>query len=178
MGIMQVDREIAYCREKAAQFRALAAEYVAAERPIMAARLEEIANELDARAAALEQQTPQVPSEIHLPRQYRIYFFDRERQIVGRDDFVAATDLDALAIAETLSDACADRCAGYELWEGTRRIERGSLTGKLGPPQAIATSVQETVLERELAIRNSKWAIADSARLLDETSRLIERRRG
>jgi hypothetical protein len=32
--------------------------------------------------------------------------------------------------------------------------------------------------QRELAIHNSRWAIADRARLLEETSRLIDRRRG
>ena len=174
---MQVDREIAYCREKAAQFRALAAEYVAMQQAAMAARLEEIANELDSRAAALEKWTPKVPSEICLPQQYRLYFLDRNRRIVGRDDFLAVNDVDALAIAKMVSDACADRCAGFELWQCERRVEPGSPAHKADTPETIAAVVQETVLERELAIRNSAWAVADSIRLLEETSRLLARRR-
>jgi hypothetical protein len=175
---MQVDREIAYCREKAAQFRALAAEYTATEQSAMAARLEEIATELEIRAAALEKSTLQVQSEISLPRQYRLYFLDRRRRIVGCDDFAAASDRDALAIAEALADACADRCAGFELWQGERRVESGSLTGGPRTSETIAAAVQETVLERELAIRSSTWLVADSRRLLEETNRLLARQRG
>lgn len=176
---MQVDREIAYCREKAAQFRALAAEYTAMEQSAMAARLEEIATELEIRAAALEKWTLQVQSEISLPRQYHLYFLDRRRRIVGCDDFAAASDRDALAIAEALADACADRCAGFELWQGERRVESGSLTGGPRTSETIAAAVQETVLERELVIRSSStWLVADSRRLLEETNRLLARQRG
>ena len=106
---------------------------------------------------------------------YRLYFRDDDWAIVGRDDFEAEDDRRAVLIALTLCDACSDRCAGYGLWEGTRRVALSfPIRPRLGQ---VAPNVQDIVLEREAAIRDSRWAIADSTRLLEQTRSLLNQGR-
>jgi hypothetical protein len=103
---------------------------------------------------------------------YRVYFRNQHAFIVGRDDFVAVDDEDAVVIAKTLADACSDLCARFELWQSKRRVD-ASPEQTIPNANEIAARVQNIVLERELALRDSKWVIAESARLLKETERLL-----
>ena len=49
---------------------------------------------------------------------YRLYFIDRSG-IVGSPRMIeAASDREALALAQAARDACADRSRGVELWQG------------------------------------------------------------
>ena len=100
---------------------------------------------------------------------YRVFFRDEDKAIVGRDEFHADDDASAIVIGHMLADACADRCAEFELWQGTRRVDGGLAKG--GFPSA--DKIAGIVIEREIAIRDSRWTIADSARLLERTSRLV-----
>lgn len=108
---------------------------------------------------------------------YRLYFRDDDWAIVGRDDFEAEDDFQAILIARALCAACADRCAGYGLWQGTRRVNASfplrqpNLRANKLPPKA-----QDIVLEHELNILESQWTIADSERLLRQTARLLAQR--
>jgi len=107
---------------------------------------------------------------------YRVFFRAEDGTIVGRDDFDADDDASATAIAHMLADACSDRCADFELWQSTRRIDTHLPKFVLPPAEEIAAAAQQTVLDRELAIRDSKWIIADSVRLLEQTKRLLNAR--
>jgi CheY-like chemotaxis protein len=94
--------------------------------------------------------------------------FRIDGRIVGRDDFVV-TDLElAKAIAWTLFDACNDNCTGYELWRDTKLVAAlaGHQTAFMQSADAVRERCQGLVVEREEAIRDSRWAIASSKRLL------------
>jgi hypothetical protein len=58
-------------------------------------------------------------------------------------------------------------CTRIEVWHRTRRVNVGPQACK--PNDAIVTDVQAIVLERELALRDSKFAIAESGCLLKQT---------
>ena len=103
---------------------------------------------------------------------YRVYFRNQHAFVIGRDDFVAVDDDDAMVIAKTLADACSDLCAGIELWQSERRVDT-SPEQMIPDANEIAARVQNIVLERELVLRESKWVVAESARLLKETERLL-----
>ena len=104
---------------------------------------------------------------------YRIYFKNRHGFFIGCDDFDAQDDDHAMAIAQTLRSACSDICSGFELWQSARRVD----THIAGNAEEITAQVQNTVLEREMALLDSEWVIAESARLLKQTQRLVEHRR-
>ena len=108
---------------------------------------------------------------------YRLYFRDAGKQIVGRDDFDAENDARALVIARMLRDACSDSCTGFELWQNTRHVDLPYNCAGANADDMHA-KVEMIVIERELAICASRWAIADSARLLEQTRRLLNQTRG
>jgi hypothetical protein len=104
---------------------------------------------------------------------YRAYFIGWSGAIRGRDDFDAESDADAIAIAEALCDACSDVCKAFDLWQRTRHVSTSfSSRFKLSSEQ-IAAKNQETVLQRELVIRDSKWLIASSKRLVEQIQRML-----
>ena len=109
---------------------------------------------------------------------YRLYLRDAEKQVVGRDDFDSDNDARAMLIARMLRDACSDKCAGFELWQNTRRVDLPCPNWSKFSADEIHAKVQMIVLERELAIRDSRWTIADSARLLELTRRLLNKASG
>src|SRR5215831_18787066 len=99
---------------------------------------------------------------------YRIYLRDHLWMICGRDDFDAEGDDTAIAIAGILADACSDRCGSFEVWQGTRLVS-GVLALSPRPRvglSELAGSAQSVVIDREIAIKDSMFAIASSRRLL------------
>jgi hypothetical protein len=105
-------------------------------------------------------------------RTYRFYFYNN-RVICGRYDFEADDDDRAGEIAEILFDACSDRCASWEIWDGQVLLMSG--------PQKVRVQVrasnmaerrQQNIVRHEEAIRDSEWAIASSERLLVELDKL------
>ena len=106
---------------------------------------------------------------------YRIYFRGGTGAIVGREDFSAEDHDRALLIAEALCDACSDVCMGYELWQGTRLIDAGVETGPRRLSwRKLAPDIQQSVVDLEERLRDSSWAVAESRRLLEQTSRLVD----
>jgi hypothetical protein len=101
---------------------------------------------------------------------YRIYFRTAPGLIAGRDDFLAADDTSALIIANMLADACADICEEFELWDGVRRVDEPRAPKP--KPRRSTESAQDTVVEREIALRDSNWAVARSKRLLARLEKL------
>jgi len=106
---------------------------------------------------------------------YRVYFRNQHKFIVGRDDFIADDDARALAIARALCDACSDVATGFELWHGIRQVEMSS--SPRSPDlkvDEIVAQVQNTVIERELVLRDGNWVVSESRQLLEETQRLLD----
>jgi hypothetical protein len=62
---------------------------------------------------------------------YRLYFLSCDGDIRNVDEFVAQDDGLALALPDGLHEAVRDLYAGYELWQGSRRIL--SLLASRGP---------------------------------------------
>jgi len=105
---------------------------------------------------------------------YRVYFRNRADAFVGRDDFEAEDDAQAMIVARKLRDACSDICSSFQLWQQMRRVDNAfSRAGNLNGGEA-ARQVQSIVLEREVAIRDSHWSVAESSRLLEQTQRLLD----
>lgn len=78
---------------------------------------------------------------------YRLYFWAAGR-IVGRQDFDAEDDRAAGAISAQLFDACSDKCEGYDLWSGQRRVPVGS------PPPLKRVSLDElSAIHQETILR-------------------------
>jgi DNA-binding response OmpR family regulator len=107
---------------------------------------------------------------------YRVYFRDKEGLTAGRHDFGAHNDDSAMMIATLLCDACSDVCDAFELWDGTRRI---NVAGQGRPiiftAEQINARAQESLVEGEIAIRDSAWLIARSQRLLEQIQRLTDK---
>ena len=112
---------------------------------------------------------------------YRIYLRDHLLMICGRDDFDAEGDDTAIAIAGILADACSDRCGSFEVWQGTRLVS-GVLA--LSPRPRVALSelaggvAQSVVIDREIAIKDSMFAIASSRRLLKKLEQFGAKKTG
>jgi hypothetical protein len=105
---------------------------------------------------------------------YRVYFRNRADAFVGRDDFEAEDDAQAMIVARKLRDACSDISSGFQLWQQMRRVDKVfSSAGNPGRGEATR-QVQSIVLEREVAIRDSHWSVAESSRLLEQTQRLLD----
>jgi hypothetical protein len=105
---------------------------------------------------------------------YRVYFRNRANAIVGRDDFEADDDAQAMTIARKLRDACSDICSGFQLWQRVRRVDKAFSWGGNLSNGETTRHVQSIVLEREAAIRDSRWSVAESSRLLEQTRRLLD----
>ena len=98
---------------------------------------------------------------------YRMYFFIDHR-IHGQEDFQADDDVAAIRIARVLYDACSDVCEAFELWQGTREIRDAKqayhATAQLAD---LIEAHQRVTIDSEEAIKDSKWMIARSRRLIE-----------
>ena len=102
---------------------------------------------------------------------YRVYFREASG-IVGRHDFVAWDDQEAVSMADILCDACSDRCSSFEVWEGGHRILAPRTPRFRAGVEGIQERRQEAVIEHEDAILRSQWAVARSKRLLEHLTEL------
>lgn len=109
---------------------------------------------------------------------YRIYFRGATT-IIGREDFEADDDRGAMAVGWLLWDACSDLASGFELWQGDRELceRRGPLRAALSAIE-VSERMQASVIETEEAIQRSKWAIAQSRRLLGQLAQARRNRPG
>jgi hypothetical protein len=104
---------------------------------------------------------------------YRINF-RQGRLVVGRDDFDIDGDAGAVIVGRTLFDACSDVCSSFDLWQGERQID----PWRPGELQALGRDVtehrQRVIAESEERLRDSRWAIASSKRLLERIENLVK----
>lgn len=96
---------------------------------------------------------------------YRVYFRDASG-IVGRHDFAADDDREATIIADSLCDACSDRCNSFEVWQRDHRVVVPRAPRSPRSDEEITAKTQAAIVECEEAIQRSQWAIASSERLL------------
>src|SRR5690348_10781001 len=108
-------------------------------------------------------------------RLYRAYFYRSSDWMRGRDDFEAEDDCEAIIMAEALCDACSDVCDHWALWQDIRFVDssEGKAPRQIDTTRQITRKMQESVIRREIAIRDSRWAIASSRRLIDQTQQLV-----
>ena len=100
-------------------------------------------------------------------RLYRIFFRDSDRRIVGRQDFDARDDAHAITTARVLWEACSDVAWGYELFDANRCVVLRTPAYRVAIAlQEIADCRQDAVVDLEQQMRDSRWAIAKSRRLL------------
>jgi hypothetical protein len=91
--------------------------------------------------------------------------------IVGREDFDAIDNVQALAIVAAIFEACSDVACSYELWNSKEQVLS---------PQGAASEVSEPlsdyqrqrVVETATALRDSNWLIAESKKLIREIEAL------
>jgi hypothetical protein len=104
---------------------------------------------------------------------YRLYLRNASG-IVGRDDFDASDDETAATMAELISEACSDECDHYELWQGMRCLSSRRTAAPRPPKNAteIVAEMKDSLIAREEAIQNSRWAVARSRRLLERLNAL------
>jgi hypothetical protein len=104
---------------------------------------------------------------------YRIYF-RQGHMVVGRDDFDIDSDASAVIVGRTLFDACSDACNSFDLWQGERQID----PWRPGELKALGRDVtehrQRVIAESEERLRDSRWAIASSKRLLERIENLVK----
>lgn len=107
---------------------------------------------------------------------YHVYFRSYNCRILGRDEFEAQDDRVAMGIATRLFDACLDMCADFALWEGTRRVDTQPSLRLSSKARKLSENTQQDMLEHELRLRDSDWAIGRSRRLLARLQRLERQR--
>src|SRR6185437_5674939 len=104
---------------------------------------------------------------------YRIYFRGRKDDILGRQDLEAEDHRAALQLAGVLCDACSDVVGGVEVWQGTRRVDLAHPAPL--SPEALGAQTQERILDLEERLRDSRWAVSRSRRLLEQLRDRTER---
>ena len=121
-----------------------------------------------AEFAAVEPITTSGPVDDAI-RSFRVRFFDESGRVLGGVPMVAH-DADAAAISAVLRDACSDVCAWAELWSGTAPVAYA--TEFTGHPtrDEVSAAAQKIVVDREVALRDSRTLIAESRRLLAKLS--------
>ena len=161
MAMSERDRDlIPYLLTKAAQLR-----LEAADRPAdpLRCKLAELADEFERMAQQMLKAT----------EPYRM-FFRGDLGVCGRQDFAADDDDHALEVSAILADACSDVCTSFELWQGERQVcgERQLKPTRLSTPHQLSERRQAQLVETEEAMRDSRFAIARSRRLLARLAEL------
>ena len=98
---------------------------------------------------------------------YRIYLRDHASDVVSGHTIAAESDDAAIRVASILCCACADVTAKFEVWKGEMLLNAGTAVAALPTPSGLSQRNQQIVIERELAIRDSHAALAESGRLMD-----------
>jgi len=95
---------------------------------------------------------------------YRLYLLGDDDIIQGYFDFPEESDEAAYEIAALAFDACSDRAMNFELWHNSQRINPLAMPLRAqGQAQANRQAQFVALGER---MRDSRWAIASSKRLL------------
>jgi hypothetical protein len=106
---------------------------------------------------------------------YRIYFLNDSGRIDSAEVIAADSDVAAVTMAEHLYDATCELHAEYEVWQESRQIAVNNLPRVQHPPQSLADiteQMQDSLIEREITLRDSNAYLSQSRRLLERIDRL------
>lgn len=96
---------------------------------------------------------------------YRLYLLGDDGVIRGYFDFAAEADDVAYEMAQLAFDACSDRAAQFELWHDSHLVNPAAPALMTNQAQVV-NGHQAHVVSLEERMRDSRWAIASSERLL------------
>jgi hypothetical protein len=99
---------------------------------------------------------------------YHLYFLNAHGRIEVGDEFDAESDTVALVVADALCEACADVCDRFDLWQGTRRVEKLPIRRDA----ALVAAAQAQVLKSATAIRERRGTLGESKTLAAAIERL------
>jgi len=105
---------------------------------------------------------------------FRLYLRTNDGRIICRDDFEAQDARTAQSIAETVFDACSDLAQVYELWDHNNPVCAARHPVTVPDAKSLKERTQQIVVDREIALRDSRWAVAQSERLLRKIAEWAE----
>ncbi|GAA0573742.1 response regulator [Rhizomicrobium electricum] len=96
---------------------------------------------------------------------YSLYLRGRDGAVVARRSLSAIDDDEAATLAAVLHEASSDIAGQCELWCGDREIV---VPAKVLTAAQVNARLQKLVVDHEIALRDSRWHIAQSRRLLEK----------
>jgi hypothetical protein len=105
---------------------------------------------------------------------YRVYFLGAPGDIRNVDEFVANDDSSALTLADGIHEAVSDLYAGYEVWQGSRRVFQclHETARPFIPEHVVTEKLQSQMLKREEILYESRTAFARSRHLIERINEL------
>jgi CheY-like chemotaxis protein len=103
---------------------------------------------------------------------YLLYLRGHDGAVVARRSFSAFGDDEAATLAAILHEASSDIAAQCELWCGDREIV---VPTQILTAAQVNVRLQKLVVDHEIALRDSRWHIAQSRRLLEKIDGWVDR---
>jgi hypothetical protein len=106
---------------------------------------------------------------------YRIYFLNESGGIEAADTIEVDSDSVAVTMADDLQEALSEAYAGYEVWQEVRQVAARRDRKAPRPPQCLAEvteRMQQSLLDREEYLRNSRLTLRESRKLLQRIEAL------
>lgn len=112
--------------------------------------------------------------------EFRLYFCDDSDHIIARLEFCAPSDSAGLAVAAIIAEASNDQHCGYTLWREKRVLyssrDASELQRRRFGNAPMPFNRQELIVQLEENLLDSHWCLARSARLLEATAQLRDKR--
>ena len=103
---------------------------------------------------------------------YRLYLLNKSGHFDASEGLEAENDGDATAMAEVVYDAVSEVFQGYELWFGGRLVASGRQVGVSKSPSDLTPPMKASLLEVMERLRDSRFALRQSPRLLEQIGKL------
>jgi hypothetical protein len=95
------------------------------------------------------------------------YYLHSVLGIIGRGDFDVADDMSAIKLMDALTGACSDMTQRYELWCGRTLVREAGVGAVPLSRTEVAEHLRDLIADVEISLRDSRWKIAESKRLLE-----------
>jgi hypothetical protein len=97
---------------------------------------------------------------------YTLYLRNGSETVLARQEINVDSDTEAATVAAVLHDACSDMVQRSEIWRGAHQVPETALPEPVPTAHQVNARLQQIILEREIALRDSRWQVAESRRLL------------
>ena len=97
---------------------------------------------------------------------YRIYLRNPAGNVVSGHTIAIEDDDEAIKLAWVLCHACAEVRAGFEVWKGEALLIASPGAGAPPDRKELSRRAQHAAIDTEIALRDSRTALAESRRLL------------